>query len=105
MTNDINDLKATLLLAVERAEQASADATLAAKNAERAAKHANKAAEKVKKAKAKVKESEKEISIMRDKAEETNIKYQEDIIDIITKAKKKKKALKKIAKLNDEKLK
>ena len=40
---------------------------------------------------------------MQELAEEKTSQYQEDIIEIISKAKKKKKALKKIAKLNAEK--
>lgn len=94
------DLEEALLIAVQRAEQASIDASIAAKKAEIAAKKAKEVAKKVKKAKNKVKASEKEIVMMQKLADEKSIKYQEDIIEIISKAKKKHKALKKIAKLN-----
>ena len=104
MSNENIDLEEALLIAVQRAEQASVDATIAAKKAEKAAHKAKKAAKKVKRAKSKVKASEKEIVIMQEMAEEKNSKYQEDIIEIISKAKKKKKALKKIAKLNEGKI-
>ena len=97
------NLNKALLLAVERAEQASLEASFAAKSAEKAAKKAKKAVNKVKKAKSRIKKSEKEMLLMQELAEENNTKYQEGIIEIITKAKKKKKALKKIAKLNQEK--
>jgi hypothetical protein len=103
MSHEKINLEEALLIAVRRAEQASIDANHAAKKAEKAAKRAKIAAKKVKKAKNRVKASEKEIVIMQEKADEKSARYQEDIIEIISKAKKKHKALKKIAKLNAEK--
>jgi hypothetical protein len=103
MSEEKIDLEEALLIAVQRAEQASIDAHLAAVKAEKAAKKVKKVAKKVKKAKNKVKVSQKEIVLMQELAEEKSNKYQEDIIEIISKAKKKHKALKKIAKLNAEK--
>jgi hypothetical protein len=100
MSDENVDFEEALLKAVQRAEQASIEASIAAKKAENAAIQAKDAARKVKKAKNRVKATEKEIVNMQELADEKSIKYQEEIIEIISKAKKKHKALKKIAKLN-----
>ena len=94
MTDD--NLQQELLAAIERAEKA-------AKIAEKAAKKAKKAAKKVEKAKFKIKASGKRIVALQKSSAEKSDLLRDEIIEIASKAAKKNKALKKIAKLNHSK--
>ena len=87
------DLEEALRHAIERAENA-------AKAAEEAAKAAQNAADKVKLAKQKIKSYKQQISnIESDNSQKVDM-LKEEVLDIVKKAAKKNKALKKIAKLN-----
>jgi hypothetical protein len=87
------ELEDVLLEAIERAETA-------AKVAEDAAKAAQHAADKIKLAKQKMKNYKRQISnIESDNIQKVDM-LKEELLDIVKKAAKKNKALKKIAKLN-----
>lgn len=90
---DKENLEEILLDVIKRAEKA-------AKTAEKAAKKAKKAAKKVEKTKLKIKASKKRmIALHKSSAEKTDA-LRDEIIEIASKAAKKNKTLKKIAKLN-----
>ena len=93
--NEDTDLEKTLMNAIERAEKA-------AKVAEKAAKKAKKAAKKVEKTRLKIKASKKRfITLQKSSVEQTDA-LRDELIEIATKAAKKNKALKKIAKMNEK---
>lgn len=92
-TENKDNLEQALLDAIQRAENA-------AKVAEKAAKKAKKAAKKVEKARLKVKASKKRIIALQESSDAKSDTLRDEIIEIAAKAAKKNKALKKIAKLN-----
>lgn len=87
------ELEAALKQAIDRAEQA-------AKVAQEAAKAAQHAADKVKQAKHKIKNYKKQISNMENAENRKVDLLKEEVLEIVKKAAKKNKAMKKIAKLN-----
>ncbi len=88
-----DNLEQALFDAIDRAEKA-------AKAAEKAAKKAKRAAKKVEKAQLKIKASKKRIIALQKSSDEKSDALRDEIVEIATKAAKKNKALKKIAKLN-----
>ena len=96
MSSDrINELEKALVEAIERAENA-------AREAEHAAKKAKKAAKKVEKARLKIKASKKRIVALHKASDDKSDALRDEIVEIATKAAKKNKALKKIAKMNQD---
>ncbi|VAW39685.1 hypothetical protein MNBD_GAMMA01-289 [hydrothermal vent metagenome] len=91
--NKRKNLQQVLINAIARAEKA-------AMAAEKAAKKAKKAAKKVKKAQLKIKASKKRIIALQKSSDEKSESLRDEIIEIASKAAKKNKALKKIAKMN-----
>lgn len=89
------DLEKILMHAIERAEKA-------ARVAEKAAKKAKKAAKKVEKARLKIKASKKRFITLQKSSVEKTDALRDELIEIASKAAKKNKALKKIAKMNDK---
>jgi len=96
MIEDNANLDRQLTQAVERAEKA-------ALSAEKAARKAKKAAKKVKRAKLKVKASKKRMIALEKSSNDNSLALRDEIIEIAEKAAKKNKALKKIAKMNQNK--
>lgn len=92
--NQKGNLERDLLIAIQRAENA-------AKTAEKAAKAAKKAAKKAEKARLKIKASKKKIISMRKTSATETEAFRDELIEIATKAAKRNKTLKKIAKLNE----
>jgi len=94
--SDINNktLEKDLIDAILRAEKA-------AKSAEKAAKKAKKAAKKVEKTRLKIKASKKKIISIQKNSVNDSDALRDELVEIATKAAKKNKALKKIAKLNE----
>lgn len=96
MSSDkVNVLEKTLIEAIDRAEQA-------AKEAEYAAKKAKKVAKRVEKTYLKIKASKKRIIASHKASDNKSDALRDEIIEIASKAIKKNKALKKIAKMNQE---
>ncbi len=95
MTDNNINLEEKLVEAIQRAEQA-------AKIAEKAAKKAKKAAKKVEKTRLKIKASKKRIIALQKDTDEKSDSLRDEIIEIASKAAKKNKALKKIAKMNNK---
>jgi hypothetical protein len=93
MNNSNQNLEQALVNAIERAEKA-------AKIAEKAAKKAKKAAKKVEKTRLKIKASKKRIVALQRTSDDKSDALRDEIIEIASKAAKKNKALKKIAKMN-----
>ena len=89
----IENLESSLMDAIQRAEKA-------AKMAEKAAKKAKKAAKKVEKARYKIKASKKRIIALQQSSDDKTDALRDEIVEIASKAAKKNKALKKIAKMN-----
>ena len=87
------DLQRDLIEAIERAEKA-------AEVAVKAAKKAKKALKKVEKTKLKIKASKKSIIALQKYSDEKSDLLRDELIEIASKAAKKNKALKKIAKMN-----
>lgn len=94
-SNKITELEEALQEAIKRAE-------MAAHMAERAAKKAKKAAKKVEKARLKIKASKKRIIALNKASDDKTETLRDEIIEIAAKAVKKNKALKKIAKMNQD---
>ncbi len=98
--NDISDeikhLQEELYKAINRAERAALEA-------ERAALKAKKIAKKVKKSKLKIKLAQKQLVDFQHTTDEKTKELRDEIIEIASKAIKKNKALKKIAKMNSDK--
>ncbi|HPI95772.1 MAG TPA: hypothetical protein PK055_08305 [Gammaproteobacteria bacterium] len=91
--SNTENLEKVLLEAIERAEKA-------AKAAKNAAKQAKKAVKQVESMKLKVKSSKKKIIALQKMSDDKRDLLRDEIVEIATKAAKKNKALKKIAKLN-----
>jgi len=94
-SDNINELEKALIEAIERAEKAAKEAKLAAKKAKKVAK-------KVEKSYFKIKASKKRIIALHKASDNKSDALRNEIIEIASKAAKKNKALKKIAKMNQE---
>ena len=95
MASESEDLHSMLINAIERAEKA-------AEIAIKSAKIAKKAAKKARKANLKIKTSKKRIVALNKSTDENTNSLRDEIVEIASKAAKKNKALKKIAKMNRE---